>query len=73
MCDHEEEIASLFLESAQLLLNKDYNHSVNVIVDNQYITTIVNFATRTKRIVPKELRQSGVIYSNLLWLYFHWF
>ena len=59
MCDHEEEIVSLFLGSAQLLLNKDYNHSVNVIVDNQHITTIVNFATRTKGlIVPQELHHS---------------
>ena len=37
------------------------NLSVNDIFDNQHITTIVNFANRTKRlIVPEELDQTGV-------------
>ena len=40
---------------------RDYYLSVNDIFDNQYISTIVNFANRTKRlIVPEELEKTGV-------------
>ena len=40
---------------------QDYYLSVNDIFNNRHITTIVNFANRTKRlIVPKELDQTRV-------------
>ena len=40
---------------------QDYYLSVNDIFDNQHISTIVNFANCTKRlIVPEELDQTGV-------------
>ena len=40
---------------------RDYYLSVSDIFDNHHITTIVNFANRTKRlIVPEELDQTGV-------------
>ena len=45
---------------------QDYYLSVNDIFDNQHITTIVNFANPTKRlIVPEELDQTGVTYNSL--------
>ena len=40
---------------------RDYYLSVNDIFDNQHISTIVNFANHTKRlVVPEELDQTGV-------------
>ena len=67
MCGDEEETVSHFLGQCPAITQirgqyfQDYYLSVNDIFDNQHITTIVNFANRTKRlIVPEELDQTGV-------------
>ena len=67
MCGDEEESVSHFLGQCPPIAQirgqyiQDYYLSVNDIFDNQQITTIVNFANRTKRLsVPEELDQTGV-------------
>ena len=72
MCGDEEEtrnLSHIFWDSvrtpaiAQIRGQyfQDYYLSVNDIFGNQHITTIVNFANRTKRLsVPEELDQTGV-------------
>ncbi len=67
MCGDEEESVSHFLGQCPAIAQirgqyfQDYYFSVNDVFDNQHITTIVNFANRTKRlIVPEELDQTGV-------------
>ena len=67
MCGDGEETVSHFLGQCPAIAQlrgqyfRDYYLSVNDIFDNHHITTIVNFANRTKRlIVPEELDQTGV-------------
>ena len=67
MCGDGEETVSHFLGQCPAIAQlrgqyfRDYYLSVSDIFDNHHITTIVNFANRTKRlIVPEKLDQTGV-------------
>ena len=67
MCGDGEETGSHFLGQwpaiAQIRSQyfQDYYLSVNDILDNQNISTIINFTNRTKRLVVlEELDQTGV-------------
>ena len=66
-CGDGEETVSHFLGQCPAIAQirgqyfRDYYLSVNDIFDNQHISTIVNFANHTKRlVVPEELDQTGV-------------
>ena len=66
-CGDGEETVSHFLGQCPAIAQirgqyfRDYYLSVNDIFDNQHISTIVNFANHTKRLmVPEELDQTGV-------------
>ena len=65
-CDGEETVSHflgqcLAIDQIRGQYYQDYYLSVNDIFDNQHITTIVNFANLTKRlIVLDELDQTGV-------------